>query len=161
VKLNKDQRKVLDDSVRDDKEKGREQTFAEPDVDDLVDVACPTCEGTRLNATARAVKFAGVGITDIARLSVTEIRKWVEKLAMSGRDADIARDLLPEIKSRLEFLEQVGLNYLTLDRGAPRSVAARRNAFAWPRSWAATCRAFAMCWTSPRLVCMRVTTKSC
>jgi len=119
VKLNKDQRKVLDDSVRDDKDKGREQTFAEPDVDDLVDVACPTCEGTRLNPTARAVKFAGVGITDIARLSVTEIRKWVEKLEMSGRDADIARDLLPEIKSRLEFLEQVGLNYLTLDRGAP------------------------------------------
>ena len=123
VKLNKDQRQVLDDSVPDIKDKGqskgREQTFAEPDVDDLVDVACPTCEGTRLNATARAVKFAGVGITDIARLSVTEIRKWVEKLAMSGRDADIARDLLPEIKSRLEFLEQVGLNYLTLDRGAP------------------------------------------
>jgi len=119
VKLNKDQRKVLDDSVRDDKDKGREQTFAEPDVDDLVDVACPTCEGTRLNATARAVKFAGVGITDIARLSVTDIRQWVEKLEMSGRDADIARDLLPEIKSRLEFLEQVGLNYLTLDRGAP------------------------------------------
>jgi excinuclease ABC subunit A len=119
VKLNKDQRKVLDDSVRDDKDKGREQTFAEPDVDDLVDVACPSCEGTRLNVTARAVKFAGVGITDIARLSVTEIRKWVEKLAMTGRDGDIARDLLPEIKSRLEFLEQVGLNYLTLDRGAP------------------------------------------
>ena len=119
VKLNKDQRKVLDDSVRDDKDKGREQTFAEPDVDDLVDVACPTCEGTRLNATARAVKFAGVGITDIARLSVTDIRQWVEKLEMSGRDADIARDLLPEIKSRLKFLEQVGLNYLTLDRGAP------------------------------------------
>jgi excinuclease ABC subunit A len=119
VKLNKDQRKVLDDSVRDDKDKGREQTFAEPDVDDLVDVACPTCEGTRLNATARAVKFAGVGITDIARLSVTDIRKWVETLEMIGRDADIARDLLPEIKSRLEFLEQVGLNYLTLDRGAP------------------------------------------
>jgi excinuclease ABC subunit A len=121
VKLNKDQRQVLDDSVRDDKDqnKGREQTFVEPDVDDLVDVACPTCDGTRLNATARAVKFAGVGITDIARLSVTEIRKWAEKLAMSGRDADIARDLLPEIKSRLEFLEQVGLNYLTLDRGAP------------------------------------------
>ncbi|MEY4420781.1 MAG: hypothetical protein RLZZ498_1377, partial [Pseudomonadota bacterium] len=119
VKLNKDQRKVLDDSVRDDKDKGREQTFAEPDVEDLVDVACPTCEGTRLNATARAVKFAGVGITDVARLSVTEIRKWIEKLTMSGRDADIARDLIPEIKSRLEFLEQVGLNYLTLDRGAP------------------------------------------
>ena len=119
VKLNKDQRKVLDDSVRDDKDKGREQTFAEPDVDDLVDTACPTCEGTRLNATARAVKFAGVGITEIARLSVTDVRRWAETVGLQGRDADIARDLLPEIKSRLEFLEQVGLGYLTLDRGAP------------------------------------------
>jgi excinuclease ABC subunit A len=119
VKLTKDQRQVLDDSVRDDKEKGREQTFAEPDVEDLVDTACPTCEGTRLNATARAVKFAGVGITDIARLSVTDVRKWAETVGLVGRDADIARDLLPEIKSRLEFLEQVGLGYLTLDRGAP------------------------------------------
>ena len=119
VKLNKDQRKVLDDSVRDDKDKGREQTFAEPDVDDLVDTACPTCEGTRLNATARAVKFAGVGITEIARLSVTDVRRWTETVGLHGRDADIARDLLPEIKSRLEFLEQVGLGYLTLDRGAP------------------------------------------
>jgi excinuclease ABC subunit A len=123
VKLSKDQRKALDDSIRDDKDKaqnkGREQTFAEPDVEDLADVACPTCEGTRLNATARAVKFAGVGIAEIARLSVSDIRKWSEKLAMTGRDADIARDLLPEIKSRLEFLEQVGLGYLTLDRGAP------------------------------------------
>jgi len=119
VKLSKDQRKVLDDSVRDDKDKGREQTFAEPDVEDLTDAACPTCEGTRLNATARAVKFAGVGITQLARLSVTQIRAWCDTVGLKGRDAEIARDLLPEIKSRLEFLEQVGLNYLTLDRGAP------------------------------------------
>ena len=119
VKLSKDQRKVLDDSVRDDKDKGREQTFAEPDVEDLTDTACPTCEGTRLNATARAVKFAGVGITQLARLSVTQIRAWCDTVGLKGRDAEIARDLLPEIKSRLEFLEQVGLNYLTLDRGAP------------------------------------------
>jgi len=119
VKLSKDQRKVLDDSVRDDKEKGREQTFAEPDVEDLNDTVCPTCEGTRLNATARAVKFAGIGITQLARLSVTQIRAWCDTVGLKGRDAEIARDLLPEIKSRLEFLEQVGLNYLTLDRGAP------------------------------------------
>jgi excinuclease ABC subunit A len=119
VKLSKEQRKLLDDSVRDDKDKGREQTFAEPEVEDVADVACPTCEGTRLNATARAVKFAGVGIAEIARLSVSDVRAWVETLALAGREADIARDLIPEIKSRLEFLEQVGLGYLTLDRGAP------------------------------------------
>jgi excinuclease ABC subunit A len=123
VKLSKDQRKLFDDSVRDDDNKGREQTFAEPEVEDLLDAACPTCEGTRLNATARAVQFYGVGITEIARLSVSDIRLWVAKLQLAGglsqRETDIARDLIPEIKSRLEFLEQVGLGYLTLDRGAP------------------------------------------
>ena len=62
---------------------------------------------------------ASIGITEIARMSVTDIRKWFEGLVLSGREAEIARDLVPEIKSRLEFLEEVGLGYLTLDRGAP------------------------------------------
>jgi excinuclease ABC subunit A len=123
VALTKDQRKVFDDSVKDDDNKGREQTFAEADIEDLHDAACPTCQGTRLNATARAVQFNAVGITDIARLSVTDVRKWVQTLQVVGgmttREGDIARDLVPEIKSRLEFLEEVGLGYLTLDRGAP------------------------------------------
>ncbi len=123
VALTKDQRKVFDDSVKDDDNKGREQTFAEADIEDLHDATCPTCQGTRLNATARAVRFAGVGIADIARLSVTDVRKWVQTLQVIGgmttREGDIARDLVPEIKSRLEFLEEVGLGYLTLDRGAP------------------------------------------
>ncbi|WCT25114.1 excinuclease ABC subunit UvrA [Acidovorax temperans] len=124
VKLTKEQRKVFDDSVLADKEKGREQTFAEPEVEDLDGTTvCPTCQGTRLNATARAVKFADVGIADIAALSVSDVRRWVEGLRAAGgmtqREADIARDLVPEIQSRLEFLEEVGLGYLTLDRGAP------------------------------------------
>ena len=119
VRLTKEQRKLFDDSVRDDDNKGREQSFAEPEADDMVDAACPSCQGTRLNAQARAVKFAGVGIADIAALSVTDVRAWVEQLALVGREAGIARDLIPEIKSRLEFLEDVGLGYLTLDRGAP------------------------------------------
>jgi excinuclease ABC subunit A len=82
---------------------------------------------------ARAVKFGaysennvdtdGVSITDIAALSVTDIHQWVTKLQadkrLSQREMDIARDLIPEIKGRLAFLEEVGLGYLTLDRGAP------------------------------------------
>ena len=119
VKLTKEQREVFDDSVQDADNKGREQSFAEPEVEDVTDTACPGCAGTRLNRQARAVKFAGVGISDIARLSVTDVRAWVEKLALVGRESGIARDLIPEIKSRLEFLEDVGLGYLTLDRGAP------------------------------------------
>ena len=123
VKLSREQRKALDDSVRDDDQKGREQSFAEPEVEDLTDEACPSCEGTRLNAQARAVRFGGMSITDIARLSVSEVRQKVRALMAEGglshREADIARDLLPEIESRLAFLEEVGLSYLTLDRGAP------------------------------------------
>jgi excinuclease ABC subunit A len=141
VALTKEQRKVFDDSVKDDDNKGREQTFAEADVEDLVDAVCHSCLGTRLNATACNVKFgaqtevlesnrplapvepAGAAITTIARLSVTDVRKWIESLQVPGRlsqrEIDIARDLIPEIKSRLEFLEEVGLGYLTLDRGAP------------------------------------------
>ena len=120
--LTKEQRKVFDDTVREDNG-GREHTFAEADVEDLADTACPRCQGTRLNATARAVRFGGVGIADIAALSVSEVRAWVQSLqvggAISQRETDIARDLIPEIRSRLEFLEEVGLGYLTLDRGAP------------------------------------------
>jgi excinuclease ABC subunit A len=123
VKLTKDQRKVYDDSVQLDDNKGREQTFAEPEAEDVEETVCPHCAGTRLNATARAVRFDGVAITDIARMSVSQVRQWVMRLhaaeRMTAREADIARDLLPEIAGRLEFLEEVGLNYLTLDRGAP------------------------------------------
>ena len=119
VALTKEQRKLLDDSVQADKEKGREQTFAEPELEDVQDAACPTCQGTRLNPVARAVHFAGTPITEVARLSVAEVRQWIAGLQLAGREAEIARDLIPEIGSRLEFLEEVGLSYLTLDRGAP------------------------------------------
>ena len=141
VRLTGEQRKALDDSVRDDDNQGREQTFAEAEVEDVALDACPACQGTRLNAVARAVRFGerlekttgtapdfagplyGIGITELARLSVADIRKWVEALQVAGRmsqrETDIARDLVPEIKSRLVFLEEVGLGYLTLDRGAP------------------------------------------
>ena len=120
VSLNKEQRRLLDDSVlNDDHSKGREHTFAEPELEDVAHDHCPTCAGTRLNPTARAVRFAGVAITDIARMSVSDVHAWVRGLKLIGRDAEIARDLIAEIDSRLQFLQQVGLGYLTLDRGAP------------------------------------------
>ena len=123
VKLTKEQRAVYDDSVRDDDNKGREQTFAEAEAEDVGEHACPSCAGTRLNAVARAVRFDGRAITDIARMAVGDVRRWIQTLRAPGhlpvREAGIARDLLPEIASRLEFLEEVGLGYLTLDRGAP------------------------------------------
>lgn len=119
--LTREQRKAFDDSVRDDDDKGREQSFPseEPEVDGLAGTPCADCEGTRLNATARGVSFGGEPIGRVAAWSVGDARRWVESLRLEGRDAEIARDVVAEVKSRLEFLEQVGLGYLTLDRAAP------------------------------------------
>jgi excinuclease ABC subunit A len=123
VRLTREQRKAFDDTVQSDDNKGREQTFAEPEVEDVVDEACPACHGARLNLQARNVKFDRTGIAEIAALSVVDVRRWIESLQVKGvltaREEGIARDLIPEIRSRLEFLEEVGLGYLTLDRGAP------------------------------------------
>jgi excinuclease ABC subunit A len=123
VKLTREQRKAFDDTLVAADDKGREQTFAEVEVEDVADEACPSCRGTRLNPQARAVRFDKTGIAEIAALSVRDVRRWVETLQVHGaltvREQGIARDLIPEIKSRLEFLEEVGLGYLTLDRGAP------------------------------------------
>jgi excinuclease ABC subunit A len=121
LSLTREQRKALDDSVQGDDNRGREQSFPseEAEVEGLTDAACPDCHGTRLNATARSVEFEHKGIGDVAAWSVGEARDWVRGLRLEGRDADIARDVVSEILGRLEFLEEVGLGYLTLDRAAP------------------------------------------
>ena len=125
LKLTREQRKVYDDSVRDDDDKGREQSFPseEQEAEGVVDEPCPDCDGTRLNPASRLVTFDDRSITTIAAWSVADARVWVEKLALTGRlnarDREIARDVVSEIRSRLEFLEEVGLGYLTLDRAAP------------------------------------------
>ncbi len=120
--LSREQRKVLDDSQTDDtkgRDSGREQTFAEADVEGLEDTACASCHGARLNPVARAVKLRGQSIAELSALPVKDARKWGEKLKLDGREATIARDIVSEIKSRLSFMEQVGLGYLSLDRAAP------------------------------------------
>ncbi|MED5618197.1 excinuclease ABC subunit UvrA [Ideonella sp. BN130291] len=119
--LTREQRKAYDDSVRDDDNRGREQSFPseETEVEGVADEPCPDCQGARLNEVSRAVTFERRPINDVARDSVGEARHWIELLALTGRNAEISRDVVTEIRSRLEFLEAVGLNYLTLDRAAP------------------------------------------
>ncbi|WP_395700368.1 excinuclease ABC subunit UvrA [Aquabacterium sp.] len=119
--LTREQRKAYDDSVRDDDQKGREQSFPseEPEVEGVGGEPCPDCAGTRLNPVSRAISFDGHAITAVAQWSVGDARRWVEGLQLEGRDAAIARDVVVEIRNRLEFLEEVGLGYLTLDRAAP------------------------------------------
>ena len=119
--LTREQRKAFDDSVIVDDGQGREQSFPseEPEVEGLVDEPCPECQGARLNAAARAVSFDDRPIADIARLSVHEVARWIDGLQLAGREAEIARDVVAEVRSRLDFLQEVGLSYLTLDRAAP------------------------------------------
>jgi excinuclease ABC subunit A len=125
LKLTREQRKVYDDSVRDDDNKGREQNFPaeEAEAEGLVDEACPDCHGARLNPTARAVTFEGQAISAVAAMSVFEVKRWIDHIAGAGqlstRETGIARDVISEIQSRLLFLQDVGLGYLTLDRAAP------------------------------------------
>ena len=121
LKLTREQRSAFDNSAADDKSQGRERSFPsqEQDVEGLGDEACPDCAGTRLNHSSRLVTFENHSIADIARWPVGQARTWTHGLNLVGRDAAIARDVLSEIQSRLQFLEEVGLGYLTLDRAAP------------------------------------------
>nr|WP_310460267.1 excinuclease ABC subunit UvrA [Sphaerotilus sp.] len=118
--LTGEQRKALDDSVKDDGDKGREKTFTEPEVEGLAeDKTCGTCAGARLNPVSRAVRFRQVSIAEVAAKSVDDGRRWIEAHKLDGRESAIARDVVTEIRNRLSFLGDVGLGYLTLDRAAP------------------------------------------
>jgi excinuclease ABC subunit A len=81
--------------------------------------ACPACAGQRLNRVALSVTFQGKSIAELSELPVEKALAFFETLRLQGREAEIARDLLAETKSRLAFLDDVGLGYLSLDRAAP------------------------------------------
>ncbi|WNG15721.1 excinuclease ABC subunit UvrA [Cystobacter fuscus] len=82
------------------------------------DKPCPTCDGARLKPESRAVKVHGRSIVDLSRLTIGDALRWLKELKLTETERKIATELLKEIRSRLGFLEDVGLNYLTLDRTA-------------------------------------------
>ena len=77
---------------------------------------CPDCGGTRLRPEARAVRVAGKSITEVCKLTVKEARAFFATLPLSAAQAKVAEKILDELRSRLQFLDEVGLDYLTLDR---------------------------------------------
>jgi excinuclease ABC subunit A len=79
---------------------------------------CPACKGSRLRPETLSVKIAGRSIADVVHFSIKSARQFFETLSLSDRDMLIARRVLKEIRERLGFLSQVGLDYLTLDRPA-------------------------------------------
>ena len=77
---------------------------------------CPVCNGTRLKKEANYVKIAGRSITDLVQMPIVKLKEWFDNLELSEHDATIAKRLLIEIKNRLQFILDVGLGYLTLNR---------------------------------------------
>ena len=79
---------------------------------------CPQCGGDRLSDIARAVTVGGIGIMDFCRMSISDGLKFMENLHLEGNMATVAEQIVREIVSRLKFLTDVGLSYLTLSRAA-------------------------------------------
>ena len=77
---------------------------------------CPECRGTRLRAEARAVRIGGRSITEVCQMTVKQARPFFESLVLTPGEATIVEKVLEEIQLRLRFLDEVGLDYLSLDR---------------------------------------------
>jgi excinuclease ABC subunit A len=82
------------------------------------EVPCAACEGGRLNPVSLAVKVAGMGIFELSSLPLRRAIEWLDSIELTDRETQIARLVIKEIKARLSFLVDVGLDYLTLMRSA-------------------------------------------
>ncbi len=79
---------------------------------------CPSCKGKRLKDKILAVRINGKSIIDVTDLSVSASIRFFDGLKLTGKEQEISKQILKEIRSRLDFLEKVGLGYLTLSRNA-------------------------------------------
>ena len=77
---------------------------------------CPDCHGTRLKKEANWVKIAGMGISDLVEMPISNLKNWFDHLQLEEHDVEVGKRLLTEIGNRLQFLLDVGLGYLTLNR---------------------------------------------
>lgn len=84
----------------------------------MSDSDCPACHGARLNETTLAVKVGDKNINELTEMSITKIKNYLNSLDLSKKDQMIADQIFKELNKRLQFLEDVGLDYLTLSRPA-------------------------------------------
>ena len=100
----------------DDEQSGEEAAWTDAAADAGT---CEACAGRRLKPEALAVRLHGESIAEVTARSVADAHASFKKLKLEAREREIARDVVPELVSRLGFLDLVGLGYLTLDRAAP------------------------------------------
>ena len=84
----------------------------------MAELPCVSCQGKRLNARALSVKVEGKDISEVTALSIGQAIQFLTTLHLTKQDEHIAHPILEELQARLHFLEEVGLDYLTLDRSA-------------------------------------------
>ena len=95
-----------------------DSSFVRDEIEQYMTVRpCPDCQGARLRREALAVKIGGADISEVTRFSVARALGWFSHLELTPRQQEIARRVLKEISERLGFLLEVGLDYLTLERG--------------------------------------------
>ncbi len=88
-------------------------------IDHIEDtVTCPVCKGTRLNQEALCFRVDGKTIPEVAAMEMTELRQWLDKIpaGFNQREKNVSRDILKELRERVQFMLDVGLDYLSLDR---------------------------------------------
>ena len=88
-------------------------------VDDIDEkIECPVCHGTRLGGHTKCFRIDGKDISEVSAMEISSLREWLERLpgVLSTRENAIARDILKELRDRVDFMLDVGLDYLSLDR---------------------------------------------
>ncbi|MHA1904404.1 MAG: excinuclease ABC subunit UvrA [Candidatus Thorarchaeota archaeon] len=83
------------------------------------DTVCPVCNGFRLRPESQSVTFRGKGVTDLDAMSIKNLTKFLQDVKLTPREDPVARPIIREIEGRISFLNEVGLDYLTLNRPAP------------------------------------------
>jgi excinuclease ABC subunit A len=106
----------------------RDDDVSEENIDRVLDAhldgldeetVCGKCEGARLNPIARAVRLRDQALPTLTKYAVNDVAIFFQNFALDERETAIARDVVSEVQSRLQFLKEVGLGYLSLDRSAP------------------------------------------
>lgn len=82
-------------------------------------ITCPSCHGQRLNPVALAFRWHDIGIAQLSELSIEDAQTFFSQQSLSDREQQVARDIFSEIHNRLNFMKEVGLGYLALNRAAP------------------------------------------